>query len=255
MPAVSLAPRAPGLNFAALTFQGGGSHGTWRISRSHLFLSPCATNSNLLLVRKDGRGSESPQGALQSHPLYFGVRPAEPLTSSTHAQLCDLEHTTQSFSVPEPSAAKCALQHCLPSRIPGRCEHGFEWKTFTKAPGAVNALNIRGAPWWRYYRLSVRIWMDLWAQPHPGRLGASQVGTAYLECDSMLTAGRLELRIESPNDPLLSLGKMCWFGISNHSLPGISRLCSHGEPLGAHVHACACTHTCVPIEMPAAAWV
>ena len=91
MPAVSLAPRAPGLNFAALTFQGGGSHGTWRISRSHLFLSPCATNSNLLLVRKDGRGSESPQGALQSHPLYFGVRPAEPLTSSTHAQLCDLE--------------------------------------------------------------------------------------------------------------------------------------------------------------------
>ena len=67
MPAVSLAPRAPGLNFAALTFQGGGSHGTWRISRSHLFSSPCATNSNVLLVRKEWRGSESPQGALQSH--------------------------------------------------------------------------------------------------------------------------------------------------------------------------------------------
>lgn len=89
MPAVSLAPRAPGLNFAALTFQGGRSHGTWRISRSHLFSSPCATNSNLLLVRKDWWGSESPQSALQSHLLVrsglagtqessCGVRPAEP---------------------------------------------------------------------------------------------------------------------------------------------------------------------------------
>ena len=87
------------------------------------------------------------------------------------------------------------------------------------------------------------IWVDLRAQPHPGRPGVSTVGTACLECDSMLTVSRLALRIiDSPSDPLLSLGKMHWFGMSRSQSP---RDLTVMQPRGAFgcTRVCMCMYT------------